>query len=392
MVLATRRPLTSAGLVRWRARGEVLEIRRAALAFTPAEIAALFREIYGLPLPPADLAALADDHRGLAHRAATGLAGAAQRAWPAARRRCWPRARASLGALFDYLARDVLGAQPPDVAAFLRDTAVLRELTPAACAAVTGAADSAGSAGPPARPRSVRGRPGRRGTTATITSSTSSCARRPPPIRRARGPAPARRAPISPPRGDEEEAIYHWLAAGDLPAAAAAIERAGEAALRAGWLDTVARWIDALPPAVLADHPLLQAFLGDVYRLRSRFDDGAGLVRARPRPPGARATTAPGISRALRGQALVYLDTVRPAQAERLLEEALRLADGAADRAARARLLELLAENKLNMGKPDEAERLRAEARALREEGPGEDTLSVRVKLRTGQLDEAQRT
>ena len=98
-----------------------------------------------------------------------------------------------------------------------------------------------------------------------------------------------------------------------------------------------------------------------------------------------------GISRALRGQALVYLDTVRPAQAESLLEEALRLADGLDDRQARARLLELLAENKLNMGKPGEAETLRAESRALYEEGPGEDTLSVRVKLRTGQLDEAQR-
>jgi DNA-binding SARP family transcriptional activator len=51
----------------------------------------------------------------------------------------------------------------------------------------------------------------------------------------------------------------------------------------------------------------------------------------------------------------------------------------------------LLAENKLNLGKPAEAERLRAEARALREEGPGEDALSVRVKVRTGRFDEAQR-
>ena len=191
--------------------------------------------------------------------------------------------------------------------------------------------------------------------------------------------------------GAAEEAIYHWLAAGDLPAAADAIEGAGEAALRAGWLDTVARWIDALPPAVLADHPLLQAFLGDVYRLRSRFDDALAWYAQAEATWRARDDRA-GISRALRGQALVYLDTVRPAQAERILEEALRLADGAADTAARARLLDLLAENKLNLGQPDAAERLRAEARALREEGPGEDTLSVRVKLRTGQLDEAQRT
>ena len=54
-------------------------------------------------------------------------------------------------------------------------------------------------------------------------------------------------------------------------------------------------------------------------------------------------------------------------------------------------MLELTAENKLNMGKSAEAEALRRESRALRVEGPSEDELSVRVKLRTGQLQEAQR-
>jgi LuxR family transcriptional regulator, maltose regulon positive regulatory protein len=389
VVLATRRPLASAGLVRWRARGEALEITRAALAFTPAEIAALFRETYGRPLAPADLAALVDATEG----------------WPIALQLVWQGLRtgvadtvpallaqggASLGALFDYLARDVLEAQPLDLAAFLRDTAVLRELTPAACAAVTGSPDApallarlldldlfvvalgerhyryhhlfhaflrAQAAGDPAADAARHRRAG-----AYFAGA-----------------------------GAAEDAIYHWLAAGDLPAAAEAIEGAGEAALRAGWLDTVARWIDALPPAVLAVHPLLQAFLGDVYRLRSRFDDALAWY-AQAEATWRGRDDAAGISRALRGQALVYLDTVRPAQAERILEEALRLADGAADTAARARLLDLLAENKLNLGQPDAAERLRAEARALREEGPGEDTLSVRVKLRTGQLDEAQRT
>ena len=50
-----------------------------------------------------------------------------------------------------------------------------------------------------------------------------------------------------------------------------------------------------------------------------------------------------------------------------------------------------LAENKLNTGRPDEAEALREQARTLLEEGPTEDTLSVRTRIRTGRLDEAQR-
>jgi tetratricopeptide (TPR) repeat protein len=68
----------------------------------------------------------------------------------------------------------------------------------------------------------------------------------------------------------------------------------------------------------------------------------------------------------------------------------LRLTDRLEDRTAQAKLLELLAENKLNMGRAQEAEELRMQAQRLRNAGPSEDTLSVRVKLRTGRLDEAR--
>src|SRR5690242_15869101 len=44
VVLSTRYPPSGPGLLRWRARGEVLEINRTALAFRPDEIEALFRE------------------------------------------------------------------------------------------------------------------------------------------------------------------------------------------------------------------------------------------------------------------------------------------------------------------------------------------------------------
>ncbi|NTV63824.1 MAG: tetratricopeptide repeat protein, partial [Oscillochloris sp.] len=182
-----------------------------------------------------------------------------------------------------------------------------------------------------------------------------------------------------------------WLAARDYDEAATAITRAGEAALRAGRLDTLAGWIDALPSAVLGSHPRLVGYLGDLYRLRSRFDEALSWY-AQAEAACREQRDQAGVSRALRGQALVYIDQVRPAQAESLLQEALRISDGLDDRQARARLLDLLAENKLNMGKPGEAEALRSEARMLREEGPVEDLLSVRVKLRTGRLAEARAT
>jgi LuxR family maltose regulon positive regulatory protein len=73
-----------------------------------------------------------------------------------------------------------------------------------------------------------------------------------------------------------------------------------------------------------------------------------------------------------------------------LLEQAIRLSDGFEDREAQVRLFELLAENKLNAGRVDEAERLRQRANVLRVEGPSNDQLLFRVLLRTGRLEEAR--
>jgi DNA-binding SARP family transcriptional activator len=387
VVIASRQPFVVPSLVTWRAKGDVLELGREALAFRPAEIETLFRETYGMSLSADTAALLADKTEG----------------WPIALQLIWQDVRhdttqpiahvlqhgpASLNALFDYLARDVLERQPPSVAQFLRATAVLRELTPEACNAVTASSDSATMLEHLHNHDLFVVALGERHyryhhlfhdflrAQLNLNPDEAHTLHR-------------RAAEFFQSRHQTEEAIYHWLSAHDFAPAAEAIEAEGETTLRAGRLDTLATWIDALPPAIVAEHPLLQAYLGDVYRLRSRFDEALNWYVEAERTWRARNDPS-GISRALRGQATIYLDTVRPAQAESLLEEALRLNDRMSDRAARARLLELLAENKLNMGKPHEAEALRREARTLREEGPSEDVLGVRVKLRTGRLDEAQ--
>ena len=388
VILSTRHPVAFGDLIAWRAKGQVLEIGREALAFAPAEIERLFRDVYGVRLTPDEIAALVDKTEGwpiALHLVWQGLRNSAARSVAD----LLARGPSTLATLFEYLARDVLDRQPSDVAAFLRNTAVLRTLTPAACDAVTGASDGASML---ARLQeldlfivTLGDRHFRYHHVFHDFLREQLAAD--PQNERARY---RRAAAHFREQGDPEEAIYHWLAARDFAEAARDMEQAAELALQSGRLDTVAGWIDALPAETMADHPLLQRHLGDVYRLRSRFDEALAWYQAAERTWRARGDAA-GISRALRGQALVYLDTVRPAQAESLLEEALRLTDGLHDREARARLLELLAENKLNMGKLREAETLRGEAHALREEGPHEDVLGVRVKLRTGRLDEAQR-
>jgi LuxR family maltose regulon positive regulatory protein len=56
-----------------------------------------------------------------------------------------------------------------------------------------------------------------------------------------------------------------------------------------------------------------------------------------------------------------------------------------------ANLYELLAENRLNAGKGEEAEAFQRKAQELRREGPADSQLQIRVLLRTGRLAEARR-
>jgi ATP/maltotriose-dependent transcriptional regulator MalT len=140
-VLSGRHPLQLPGLVTWRVRGQVLEIGQEELAFTAAEIGALFNEQYGLSLTAEQVSLLATRSEG----------------WAIALQLVWQRLqseRGSLnqalgqfsgsgGALFDYLAQEILARQPEDIQEFLRLTAILREMTAAICNCHRSAGDSA---------------------------------------------------------------------------------------------------------------------------------------------------------------------------------------------------------------------------------------------------------
>ncbi len=388
VIVSTRNPPSWEHLVSWRARGEIMDVKHDTLAFVRDEIATLFQDKYGYALAPHEIELLQERTEG----------------WPIALQLVWQELRTrpqtdiaalfghgsdSLDTLFAYLAQNVLAQQPAPLQDLLLRTSVLRELSTPACQAVAGNVDC-GAMLAFLLERDLFIASLGEGQyryhhlfhdflREQATRQDANGVRE----RHCRAAEFYRRA------GNFDEAIYHLLRAGAFDEMAQLIEEIGENTLRAGRLDTLAGWMDAIPPELVGAHPLLMSYLGDLARLRSRFDDALAWY-AQAERAWRTANDIGGIARALRGQALVYLDTVRPARAASLLEESLRLSDGLDDRVARARVLELLAENKLNMGKAEEAEQLRLRARTLREEGPSEDVLGVRVKLRTGRLDEAR--
>jgi LuxR family maltose regulon positive regulatory protein len=387
VILSGRHPPSLPGLVVWRARGELLKIDHRDLAFTPDEVTALFHEAYGYQLSPPEIASLMTETEGWAIALQLIWQGLRSGAITDLATRLSPLSSSpSLDDLFHYLAQEVFDKQPPDIQSFLQTTSVLRQMSPAACDALREAHDSAAM---------LTYLYERDLFLVDLGEGQSryqhlfhDFIRHQLPRDEARA-LHMRAGDYFHSINDEERALYHLLTAGAHQAAATLLDGIGAKMVRQGRLDTLAGWIGQLPPAVLEAHPALVTCLGDVARLRSHFDEALGWYTQAEAYWRARDDRM-GASRALQRQALVYLDTVRPSRAESLLAEALRLSEGQQDRQDRARLLELLAENKLNLGQPEEAERLRVEARQWREEGPSESQLGVRVLIRTGQLEGAR--
>ncbi|MDX1662511.1 MAG: BTAD domain-containing putative transcriptional regulator [Candidatus Promineifilaceae bacterium] len=393
VLLSTRHPLPLPTLVSWRIRGELLEIGQAELAFTEGEVVALFGEQYGYRLRPEEARLLVQQVEG----------------WPIALPLVWQRLRGrnvetpqealreladadtgTGGDLFAYLMHEVLAQQPEDIRQFLQETAVLRQMTATRCDCLRGTNDSGEILHYLLEQGLFVVEMGGGQLRYHHLFRELLIHRLPPERRRA---LQRRAAACYEATGEGAEAaasaIYHLLAGEAYQEAARLLARWGKPLLRAGRLDRLQEWLGSLPPDILQAHPVLLVYLGDIARLHSRFEEALGWYRQAEARSRAQQDTR-GVSQALRGQARIYLDTVNPSQAERLLQEALRLSDGQEDRESRARLLELLAENLLNQGRLEQAEVYQVEARSLREQGTVGAQLAVRVLLRTGRLDEAR--
>lgn len=384
ILLSGRPTITLPGLGRLRAQGQVLSLDQATLTFTSAETAELFGSHYGVELSADEVNSLVTYSEG----------------WAIALQLIWQSIRSqslsplefplhwqadSLEALFDVLAHEVFERQPADIRDFLLVTATLRDLPPEACDALRAASDSAAmlsylkrqdlfvveTAGGYLRYHHIFHNFLHQQTQTAQHENWNRAA-----------------AAYFLKKNDFETAIYHLLEACAWAEMADLLDSYATALLAAGRLDTLAAYIDALPPETLHQHPGLVFTLGELARLHSRFEEALGWYTQSETIWRAHGQQD-GVARALRGQARVYLDTVNPSKAEELLEKAIRLSDGFDDRESQVRLFELLAENKLNAGRVGEAERLRQRAEELRLEGPTNDQFLFRVWLRTGRLAEA---
>ncbi len=291
---------------------------------------------------------------------------------------------AGAGPLFRFLLQETFERQDPDLATFLLHTSVLRVVTPAACEAVVGDADVEHNL---QRLREqglfvVELGDGSYRYHHLFREFLQERLLKVPKLFQACHVAAADYFDAA---GQAEEAIYHSLKAGDYRRAAERISAVAPAVLTAGRLGILQEWLGLLPNDAFASDPAILLVRGALSRLTGRYEQALDDLSA-AEALWREQESDEGVARALRGQAMVYLDTVRPAQAADLLEQVLALTDKAA--ANRPGLLVQLAENKLNLGFPEEAEALHREAEALGGETDATEILQARILLRMGRVGE----
>ena len=385
-VLLSTRPLVKLpNLSRWHTHGDVLILDQSLLAFTAGEIQTLFARQYQYELT--------GEEAEMLFSATEGWAIALQLIWQSLRSSAsatvedaLARQAASLDSLFDILTLEVFDRQPQDIQGFLKVSSSLRDMTAESCDALRDSHDSASMLAFL-----------RRQELFVLDSGEGSLRyhhifhnflRQQMPQEQRRH-LHLRAGEYYRSRHDMEGLLYHLLQAGDTEGVASLLDTYGSILLNSGRLDTLAGYLNSIQPEILREHPALLSLLGDLARMRSRFQEALGWYQQAETIWRGRGQQE-GTGRALRGQASVYLDTVNPSRAEELLQQALRMSDGIEDYQSRARLYELLAENKLNCGQLEEAECLSRQAESLRNESPSDSQLTTRVLLRTGRLLEAR--
>ena len=382
LLISTRRSLEFHSLNRWRVKESVLEINREDLAFSQTEIADLFAQHYNVSLNQDEIQQLYGKTEGWA----IGL----QMVWQSLRgnkklniRQILDDDLESRKSLFAYLAEEVLGNLQPETQEFLLKTSILSELDSDTCDFLMMSNQSinildqlhqSGLFIEALRPGVYRyhhmfreflqnhlqeGQPSTLELHRRVASYFSA-------------------------HQYWEQALYHLLVVGDYAQVNHILEVVGEKMILEGRHESIRYWIAEMPEEVRLQHPYVNYLQGEIDRYASRFNSALEHYRAAQRLYQSKANKF-GVSLALRGQAQIYLDTIRPINADQLLKDALSLLDPLEARDEVARLLTLMAENQLNLGDPESAIANLQRAVSLRNEYDVQnDFIKARILLRTG--------
>ncbi|RPF50604.1 BTAD domain-containing putative transcriptional regulator [Aquisalibacillus elongatus] len=188
---------------------------------------------------------------------------------------------------------------------------------------------------------------------------------------------------------DLSKSIYHHLQIKQYRVAAKILSDYGQVMLKEGKLDRMATFLEQIPEANLVDFPILKYFEGELLRYRAKYEAAEECYNSAIELADDDQNLYV-LSMAFEGKARIYLDTIRPDQADHILRKAIEYREPLdVKNEEKARLYHMLGENLLNLGYANKAEFWLDKAKAfqLRED---ESNLEARIYLRTGRLYQAR--
>ncbi|MFE8700288.1 BTAD domain-containing putative transcriptional regulator [Cytobacillus sp. FJAT-54145] len=187
-----------------------------------------------------------------------------------------------------------------------------------------------------------------------------------------------------------EEALSHYEQIGRFEAAAALLHDYGFAMLESGKLESLDERLKKIPEKEKDLFFTLWFLQGEVLRYRSMYKE-AEACYDRAIHGAEKKGNQHEISKALEGKAKIYLDTIQPFNAERLLYQAIELREKSnlSSEEETGKLYRLLAENLINSGQAIKAEKWIKRARSFKA-NLVDGNLEARLYLRTGRLEQAR--
>lgn len=387
MVISSRSRPGWKHLTKMRVNGQLLEITREDLVLTIEEMELLLIDLYGLEIEPAHLESIYQLTEGWI----IALCMIAQQIpLTGDISTLLEHSSFSLQDLFDYLVMEVFSKQPPMIQQFLEQTSILDILEEELCDEIIGI-QGASSMLEQLKERNLfiqkiglkhyryhalfkeflenaflKNNP------TTYTKLHEKCAR------------------FYEKRLMWEEALYHYKKISHYKAIASILQENGIKMLEGGMLKSLSDQLTLIPVLELENYYLLWFLKAEVHRYRSQYHEAEECydktyIEAEKRHDFL------GMSKALEGKAKIYLDTIQPHQAEKLLYEAIEAREKSiSSEAEKAKLYYLLSENLLNSGKSTNAEKWLQKAKTY---SPSilDGNIEARLYLRTGRFEEAKR-
>jgi LuxR family transcriptional regulator, maltose regulon positive regulatory protein len=187
-----------------------------------------------------------------------------------------------------------------------------------------------------------------------------------------------------------EEALHHYKKINHYKAIASILQENGLRMLESGKLDSLFDQLTMVPEVEMQAYYLLWFLKAEVYRYRSQYQE-AEECYSKTFAGAEKKQDYLGMSRALEGKAKIYLDTIQPQLAEKILYEAITFREKTMSSAEeKGKLYHLLSENLLNSGKSSEAEKwIKKTKESMLDSLDG--NLEARLYLRTGRFEQAKK-